>query len=322
MDNQNDIMTGEEVIELTVPEEHHLERIDRFLAGSLEIDLSRSFIQKLIKSSNIKVNDKDIKQNYRVKTDDNIIVIIPEPEEFRFEPQDIPVDIVYQDESVAVVNKPPGMVVHPGPGNREGTLANALLFHLKNLSAIGGVIRPGIVHRLDKDTSGLMVVARNDRAHRFLADEFAKRSVLKRYNAVVLEKPESDHGIIERPIGRHPKYRQKMAVVLNGRDAVTEYTLKKVWNTNRGVFSFLELTLHTGRTHQIRVHLASMGTPVVGDPVYSKKWAKHKVPFLLLASTYLRFTHPDTGEPAEFSIPLPEHIDSFIKKLDSRMGFE
>ena len=304
-------------IEVIVPEEYHLERVDRFLTQSLEIDLSRSFIQKLIKDGRITVNGNEIKQNYKVKNDDNIIIEIPEPEEFRFEAEDIAIDILHEDESIAVINKPPGMVVHPGPGNWSGTLANALIFHLKNLSAIGGVIRPGIVHRLDKDTCGIMVIAKSDAAHRFLTEEFAGRRVLKKYMAVVQEKPRSGHGIIDQPVGRHPKYRQKMAIVPDGREAVTEYFLEKIWNTNKGVFSLLDVRPHTGRTHQIRVHLSSIGTPIVGDPIYSRKWAKYNLPYLLLAAVSLEFTHPDTGKRISFNIPLPGHISNFIRKLDS-----
>ena len=303
-------------IEVIVPEEYHLERVDRFLTQSLEIDLSRSFIQKLIKDGKITVNGNEIKQNYKVKNDDNIIIEIPEPEEFRFEAEDIAIDILHEDESIAVINKPPGMVVHPGPGNWSGTLANALIFHLKNLSAIGGVIRPGIVHRLDKDTCGIMVIAKSDAARRFLIEEFAGRRVLKKYMAVVQEKPRSGHGIIDQPVGRHPKYRQKMAIVPDGREAVTEYFLEKIWNTNKGVFSLLDVRPHTGRTHQIRVHLSSIGTPIVGDPVYSKKWAKYNLPYLLLAAVSLEFTHPDTGKRISFNIPVPVHIAEFIRKLD------
>ncbi len=304
--------------ELTVPDEYHLERIDRFLTHSMEIDLSRSYIQKLIKDKNITVNAKEIKQNYKVKTDDIINIAVPEPKEMRFDPEDIPIDIIYEDDSIAIINKSPGMVVHPGSGNWNKTLVNALLFYLKDLSSIGGVIRPGIVHRLDKDTAGLMVVARNDNAHRFLTDEFSERRVKKEYSAVVLEKLQNDHGIIDKPIGRHPKYRQKMSVVADGREAVTEYRVNKVWSSRIGVFTFLNVMPHTGRTHQIRVHLSSMGNPIVGDPIYSKKWAKYKVSFLLLAAVSLEFTHPATKKKVKFDIPMPTHIEDFIQKLEGQ----
>lgn len=306
-----------EEIEVIVPEEYHFERIDKFLTNSLEMDLSRNYIQKLIKNANISVNGREIKQNYKVKLNDKIVISIPEPEDLSLLPQNISIQIIYEDKSIAVINKPPGLVVHPGPGNMDNTLVNALLYHLEELSSIGGMIRPGIVHRLDKDTSGLMVIAKNDRAHKSLSDDFAQRKVLKKYSALVSEKPEREHGIIDSPIGRHPKYRHKMTVIDTGRNAVTEFYLKKIWNTKTGMFSLLDITLHTGRTHQIRVHLSSIGNPVVGDPIYSKKWAKHNVPYLLLASVFLEFRHPESGNIMKFEAPLPDHMQKFINRLDN-----
>ncbi len=311
-----DVMNTPEEFEIIVPEEYHLERIDRFLAGSLELDLSRSYIQKLIHDDTITVNGNSIKQNYKVKEDDCIKIIIPEPEELDILPEDIPLDIVYQDASIAVINKQPGLVVHPGPGNWNATLVNALLFHLKDLSSIGGQVRPGIVHRLDKDTSGLMVVAKNDRAHQLLTAEFADRNVKKRYCAVVAGKPDERHFFVEKPIARHPKYRHKMTVCDDGKEARTEVFCTKIWNSRHGIFSLFDVHLHTGRTHQIRVHLSSMSLPIVGDPVYSKKWTKYRVPFLLLASVYLEFTHPDTGKRVSFEAPFPEHIIQFMEKTE------
>ncbi|MBN2038690.1 MAG: RluA family pseudouridine synthase [Spirochaetes bacterium] len=306
-----------EEIEVIVPEEYNLERLDKFLTNSLELDMSRSYIQKLIKKSNISVNDRDIKQNYKVKFNDRILISVPEPEELTLQPQNISIEILYQDKSIAVINKAPGMVVHPGPGNWDNTLVNALLFHLDELSSIGGVVRPGIVHRLDKDTSGLMVIAKNDKAHKNLSDAFSQRKITKKYIAVVCEKPDKEHDIINLPIGRHPKYRHKMTITEKGRESVTEYTLKQIWNTRTGIFSLLEINLHTGRTHQIRVHLSSQSNPVVGDPIYSKKWAKHKVPYLLLASVFLEFSHPESGEVMRFEAPLPDHMTKFINKLNN-----
>ncbi|HOO73556.1 MAG TPA: RluA family pseudouridine synthase [Spirochaetota bacterium] len=303
--------------ETTVPGENNLERIDKFLVISLEADFSRSFIQKLIKDGNILANGSPIRQNYKVKTDDVILIEVPEPEVLDLVPRDIPLDIVYEDDDIAVINKKPGMVVHPGPGNYDHTMVNALLFHLKGLSSIGGVERPGIVHRLDKDTSGLIVVAKNDRAHQHLVNEFSARRVKKKYKAVVTGKPADDHGLIDMPIARHRKYRHKMAVVESGRDAVTEYRLEKMWNNRLGIFSLLDITLHTGRTHQIRVHLSASGLPIVGDPIYSKKWEKHRVPYLLLASVFLSFEHPRTGDEVSFEVSLPDHMRDFLEKLDS-----
>lgn len=305
-----------ELYEITAPEEYSGQRVDVFLAHALEINLSRSYIQKLIKRGDILANGAPIKQNYRIRTDDIILITIPEPERLTLEPQNIPLDILYEDDSIAVINKPPGMVVHPGAGNLDGTMVNALLFHLDGLSSIGGTERPGIVHRLDKDTAGIMVIAKNDRAHRFLTDEFASRAVVKKYIAVAVGRPPEAHGIINGPIGRHPKYRHKMTIRPDGREAVTEYTLKKIWNYDSALYSMLEIALHTGRTHQIRVHLSSVGLPIVGDPIYSKKWEKYRVPYLLLASVYLEFIHPSSGKAMKFSIAIPEHIDTFIKKLE------
>jgi len=308
----------ENIIKLTVPEEYHLERIDKFLTKAIEMDFSRSYVQKLIKGGHIVINDNPVKQNYKSKTDDEIIISVPEPEQLDLIPQDIPVNILYEDDFIAVINKQPGLVVHPGPGNWDKTLVNALLFHLNNLSSIGGVERPGIVHRLDKDTSGLMVIAKNDVAHRNLVEQFSSRQVEKYYTTVVQGKPKNESGIIEQPIARHRKYRHKMTVAEEGKEAVTEYFVKKIWNFSGSVFSMLKIRLHTGRTHQIRVHMSSMGNSVVGDPIYSKKWAKHRVPYLLLASTYLSFTHPGSGEKMKFEIPIPQHIEDFIERLEKR----
>ncbi len=301
-----------EKLEMTVPEEYHLERIDRALTLALELDLSRSYIQKLIKDANILVNGSPVKPNYKAKTDDHILITIPEPEVLDLVPQDIPLDIIYQDSDIAVINKQPGLVVHPGPGNHDRTLVNALLYHMKDLSTIGDTIRPGIVHRLDKDTTGLMVIAKNDAAHRHLVEEFSNRRVKKEYQAVVVGKPRKESDRIEAPLARHRLYRHKMTIDERGKEAITEYRLKKIYNSRQGLFSHLSVTIHTGRTHQIRVHLSSMGNPIVGDPIYSKKWEKYRVPFLLLAATHLGFTHPSTGEEMVFETELPPHITEFL----------
>ncbi len=307
-----------ENIELKVPEESQGDRIDCFCAAALELDFSRNFIQKLIRKSNITVNGKAIRPNYRVKPDDCIVIRLPEPDSLDIVPEDVPFDILYEDDDIAVINKPAGLVVHPGPGNWTGTLVNGLMFRLKNLSSVGGIIRPGIVHRLDKDTEGVMVVAKNDLAHQKLSEQFTERKVEKIYEAIVLGKPREAHGIIDRPIGRHPVYRHKMTVLEGGRDAVTEFIVRKIWNTPEGVFSLLEILLHTGRTHQIRVHLSSMGIPIVADPMYSKKHDRFKVPYLLLSSRKLAFFHPATGERMSFEIPRPGHIADFADKLELR----
>lgn len=310
---------AEETIELVVPEENSQERVDRFLTSSLELDLSRSRIQRLIKAGAIRINGAGIKPNYRLRTDDRITIDIPEPVPLALEPEDIPLEIVYQDRSIVVINKQAGLVVHPGPGNWKGTLVNGLLYHVRDLSSIGGVARPGIVHRLDKDTAGLMVVAKDDASHRFLVGEFSERRVRKQYAALVVGKPRADHERIDQPIARHRKYRHKMTVDESGREAITEYRVRRVWNGRLGVFTLLDIDLHTGRTHQIRVHLSSAGIPIVGDPIYSKKWEKYRVPYLLLASVKLEFTHPASGERMTFQADLPEHVRKFIEKID-RLG--
>lgn len=307
---------NENPITVTVPEEYDLERIDRFLALSLESQLSRSLIQKLIKDKYILVNGATTRANYKVKTGDEIGISIPAEEVKLPYPQDIPLNIIYEDDSVAVINKQPGLVVHQGPGNYDDTLVNALLFHVKKLSTAGDEFRPGIVHRLDRDTAGLMVIAKTDEAYKSLVEQFSAREVEKRYAAIVTGKPLKEHAVIDRPIARHRIYRQKMAVTEDGRDAVTEYTISKIWHTPTGTFTMLDVRIHTGRTHQIRVHLSSMGNPVIGDQIYSKKWEKYRVPYLLLASTYLSFRHPVTDERMEFSQDIPPHMKDFIERLE------
>ena len=307
-----------EITTVYVPDNNSNERVDIFLAEALELTMSRSYIQKLIRNGNITVNGHQVKQNYRVKTDDQVDITIPEPEKLDLQPENIPLEIIYQDSHIAVIHKPAGMVVHPGNGNWEHTLVNALLFHLTDLSSIGGVERPGIVHRLDKDTEGLMVVAKNDKAHQELTRAFTQRKIYKEYTAIISGKPHKDHGIINTPIGRHPRYGHKMTTLQAGKEAVTEYELMDIWHTSTGVFSRLKLVIHTGRTHQIRVHCASLGLPVVGDPVYSKKSLKHRVDYLCLAAVKLAFNHPSTSEKMEFSIDIPQHIQKFMNRLESR----
>ncbi len=314
-------MVNENNITLIVPEEYAGTRIDIFIYNALEEELSRSFIQKLLKHNHITIHGMPVKPNYKVKADQQILIIIPQPEKTTLQPQDIPLNILYEDDDIAVIHKPAGMVVHPGAGNTTHTLVNALLYHFKGLSSIGGVERPGIVHRLDKDTEGLMVIAKNDSAHNLLAKEFQSRNVVKKYEAIVTGKPSTPTDIINRAIDRHPQYGHKMTVRDDGREAITHYTLKEVWHTQQGVFSRLHIRILTGRTHQIRVHLSSLGLPIVGDKLYSKKWEKYNVPYMLLASTYLEFAHPSTGQHLQFSIDLPQHMEDFIKKLNT-MAFE
>ncbi len=312
MENINDII---------VPEEYHLERIDTFLASALEVDFSRSYIQKLIKGNSILVNGKEIKANYKVKTDDCISITLPEPDEIEIYPEDIPLNIVYEDDDIAVINKQPGLVVHVGPGNYTSTLVNALLFHVKKLSTAGDSYRPGIVHRLDRDTAGLMVISKTDEAYYNLVEQFSGRKVKKKYAAIVTGKPSEDSEIIEKSIGRHKKYRHKMTLTEDGKEAITEYRIDKIWHAPGGaVFTLLDVRIYTGRTHQIRVHLSSMGHPIVGDKIYSKKWMKYKLPYLLLCSTELSFSHPITGEEMMFNAEYPGHFKNFMAKLDNITG--
>lgn len=304
-----------EILELSVSEEYDSERIDKYLSAIYENEYSRSYIQKLIEQSMVDVNGVCIKNNYRVKNGDFISITIPPPEKIDVIPEDIDLDIVYEDSSIAVINKPPGMVVHPGSGNTGGTLVNAIMYRIRDLSSIGGVERPGIVHRLDRDTSGLIVIAKNDIAHRVLSEAFAERRVEKKYKALVIGRMQNSHGAIDLPVGRHPVYGRKMTVIDSGRPALTEYRVDNYWNTGVDFFSLLDIRIHTGRTHQIRVHLSSRGNPVVGDPIYSKKWRRYGVEYLLLASVGLGFRHPESGEELYFKAPLPEHFDRFMKKL-------
>lgn len=309
----------EEKYTITVPEEFHLDRIDLVIPASLEADFTRSQIQKLIKNEQITVNGLPTRPNYKAKTDDEIEITITEEEYVEPVAENIPLNILYQDDDIAVINKQPGLVVHPGPGNYRSTLVSALMYHIKKLSTAGDPHRPGIVHRLDRDTSGLMVIAKTDEAYEGMVKQFQARTIEKRYTAIIIGKPVKEHAVINRPIARHKKYRQKMAIDDDGREAITEYTISRIWHTQVSTFTMLDIRIHTGRTHQIRVHLSSIGNPVIGDQIYSKKWAKYKVPYLLLASTFLKFKHPVTGEELSFTAELPEHMNEYIVKLDTML---
>jgi 23S rRNA pseudouridine1911/1915/1917 synthase len=309
----------EEKYTITVPEEFHLDRIDLVIPASLEADFTRSHIQRLIKNGQITVNGLPTRPNYKAKTDDEIEITITEEEYVEPVAENIPLKILYQDDDIAVINKQPGIVVHPGPGNYRSTLVSALMYHIKKLSTAGDPHRPGIVHRLDRDTSGLMVITKTDEAYEGMVKQFQARTIEKRYTAIIIGKPVKDHAVINRPIARHKKYRQKMAIDDDGREAITEYTISRIWHTQVSTFTMLDVRIHTGRTHQIRVHLSSIGNPVIGDQIYSKKWAKYKVPYLLLASTFLKFKHPVTGEELSFTAELPEHMKEYIVKLDTML---
>lgn len=291
-------------------------RLDAFLALNLE-GKTRSAVQKLMDQGKVLVNGKAGRKNDKVKPGDSIQVEIPEPEPLELLPQDIPLDIVYEDEHLLVVNKPKGMVVHPAPGNPDGTLVNALLYHCgQSLSGINGVIRPGIVHRIDKDTSGLLMVAKNDLAHQSLAAQIAAHTFTRMYNTVVYGNLKTDEGTISAPIARHPTDRKKMAVVPGGREAVTHYqALERLPG-----FTLVECRLETGRTHQIRVHMAHIGHPVAGDPVYGPKKCITSLNGQCLHARLLGFVHPATGEYMEFDSGLPPYFTDFLEKLRRKGG--
>ncbi|MBE6070736.1 MAG: RluA family pseudouridine synthase [Clostridium butyricum] len=295
---------------LTVDEKNEGARIDKYLSDILE-EKSRSFIQGLIEKGKITVNNKIPKSNYKVKAFDNIELELPEPETLRVEAEDIPVDILYEDKDIIVVNKEQGMVVHPAPGNYNGTLVNALLFHCDDLSSINGVIRPGIVHRIDKDTSGVLVVAKNDEAHNKLSKQLKDHSMKREYYALIEGRLKNDRGTIDKPIGRNKKDRLKMGIVEDGRHAVTHYEVLERYNG----YTLIKCILETGRTHQIRVHMSSIGFPLVGDPLYGFKKQRFKLNGQMLHAKSLGFIHPTSNEYIEFNSDLPEYFQKIIKKL-------
>lgn len=286
-------------------------RLDAFLAGKME--KTRSSVQKLIEEENVRLNGAPAAKNARLREGDRVEATEPPPEVLDVKPQNIPLDIVYEDQDLLVVNKPKGMVVHPAAGNPDGTLVNALLFHCgDSLSGINGVIRPGIVHRIDKDTSGLLIVAKNDRAHQSLAEQIAVHSFTRIYNAVVYGIVKEDEGTVSAPIGRHPTDRKRMAVLSSGgREAVTHY---RVLERFPG-FTLVECRLETGRTHQIRVHMAHIGHPVAGDPVYGPKKCITELQGQCLHARVIGFIHPATGEYLEFDSGLPPYFERFLEKL-------
>lgn len=297
--------------------EHANKRLDLFLTGQKELGQTRSQLRRLIDEGLVKVNGQQGKASQKLKENDAVALEIPPPVDLDAKPENIPLDIVFEDRDIIVVNKPRGLVVHPAAGNQTGTLVNALLHHVPDLAGIGGVARPGIVHRLDKDTSGLIVVAKNDLAHQSLTKQFKDKTIYKQYLALVYGVVKSDSGVIDKPIGRHPRFRQKMAVFddyssSHSREAVTEF---KVLERFKG-FSLLECVIKTGRTHQIRVHLASINHPVVGDPLYGPSRQKFNVGGQLLHAASLSFDHPRTGKRLDFSVGMPAEMGRVIKVLE------
>ena len=291
-------------------------RLDVFVT-SREEQMSRSFVQKLIGDGAVTVNQLTVQANYRVKVGDAVAVSAPPPVQLRVCPESIPLDIYYEDSDVVVVNKPRGMVVHPAGGNYTGTLVNALLEHCRDLSGINGVLRPGIVHRIDKDTSGLLMVAKNDLAHEHLAHQLKEHTVQRGYVALTHGAPDGERGVVDAPIGRDPRDRQKMAVTSrNGKQAVTHYrVLDRVGN-----YSFIELRLETGRTHQIRVHMAYIGCPLVGDTRYGPAKPHLGLTGQFLHAYKLGFVHPRSGNVLEFTAPLPAELGVILHKLGIKGG--
>ncbi len=300
-------------------------RIDLYLAYNRK-ELTRSRIQAFIKQGNVKVNNNTVKASYRLKAGDEIILLVPPSSQYQLAPEPLDLAIIYEDSSIIVLDKPPGLVIHPAPGHYKGTLVHGLLHHCDDLSGIGGVMRPGIVHRLDKDTSGLLVVAKNDRAHDFLAKQFKNGMINKRYVALVHGIPENHEGKIDLPISRNPVKRKEMAVSSKGKYAITIWEKKKTFSD---MFSLLSVTIKTGRTHQIRVHMSHIGHPVVGDPVYGFKnsWWKKNAFYIkeiqgsikrhMLHAENLAFLHPDTEKYIEFNSMIPGDMALVIKNLES-----
>lgn len=287
-------------------------RIDKFLSDELN-DLSRTYIQKLIKTEQIIVNNSPVKSNYKIIGNETISVQIPDPTVLEILPENIPLDILYEDDDVLLVNKPKGMVVHPAAGHYEHTLVNALLYHCKdNLSGINGVLRPGIVHRIDRDTTGVLVVCKNDKAHASLSEQLSVHSITRKYEAICYNSFNVDAGTVDAPIGRSSIDRKKMAIdKLHGKNAVTHY---KVLENLKG-YSHIECQLETGRTHQIRVHMASLNHPLLGDEVYCNAKNTFHLQGQTLHARVLGFIHPTTGKYVEFEAPLPEYFNDLLRKL-------
>lgn len=310
---ENENPKGEQKVELTVAEEMSGKRLDSVLAGMMP-EYSRSFIQKLFENGSITVGGDPCSEKKRKAAAGDIVEItIPQPERLEVEAEDIPLDIVYEDDELLVVDKPAGMVVHPAPANHSGTLVNALMYHCGDaLSSINGVIRPGIVHRIDKDTSGLLMVAKTDRAHNALSAQLAQHSITRRYKAIVYSNIKEDEGTVDKPIGRDPGNRLRNAVVYtNSKNAVTHYRVLERF----GGFTLVEAVLETGRTHQIRVHMAYIRHPLLGDTLYGPAKNRYGAKRQMLHAGVLGFVHPVTGEYMEFNSPLPQDFEDVLAKL-------
>lgn len=287
------------------------ERIDKCISNYIE-EMSRSYIQKIIKERNVFVNSVSVKANYKVKTDDSIRFVIPDSVEPDIPAQDIPLDILYEDRDILIINKPKGMVVHPAAGHYEDTVVNAVMYHCKGeLSGINGIMRPGIVHRIDKDTTGSLIICKNDEAHSKVAELLKNHDITRKYRAIVCGRVNADSGTIDAPIGRHPIDRKRMAVNENGKRAVTHYKVLERFDR----YTYVECQLETGRTHQIRVHMASIGYPLLGDSVYSNHKSPYKLDGQALHAMTIGFKHPRTGEYIEAEAPLPDYFEELLRKL-------
>lgn len=310
IDNQEDILDEGE--ELYFESNTSNTRIDKFLSDAMP-DFSRSFIQKLIKDEHVIINGKTVKPNFKPSKGDQICVLIPKPETPDIIPEDIALDILYEDDEILIVNKPKGMVVHPAPGHYSGTLVNAVMYHCKDkLSGINGVSRPGIVHRIDMDTTGSLVICKTDHAHQVLAERLKNHDITRKYHAIVHGNLKEDEGTINAPIGRHPQDRKKMSTKSRqGREAVTHYKVLKRF----GNYTYIECQLETGRTHQIRVHMASIGHPILGDAVYGPAKCPFKLQGQTLHAKVLGFIHPSTGKYVEFDASLPPYFQDLLEKL-------
>lgn len=300
-------------MEFIITEQQVNTRIDKFLSETVE-GVSRSYIQKLLSEGNILVNQNVVKANYKLRENDKVQIFIPEPEELNIVAENIPLDIVYEDEDILIINKPKGMVVHPAAGHYSGTLVNAVMYHCKNqLSSINGVLRPGIVHRIDMDTTGLLVICKNDMAHQCLAEQLKVHTITRKYQAIVYHNIVEDEGTISKPIGRHPVDRKKQAVdVKNGKEAITHY---RVLERLQGKFTYIECQLETGRTHQIRVHMASINHPLLGDTVYGPDKNPYHLQGQTLHAGVLGFVHPRTKEYMEFHAELPDYFKKLMIQL-------
>jgi len=296
---------------IDIKEELAGSRLDKVLSQQMP-DMSRSYLQQLIKDEAVYVNDKLEKSNYKCRLGDTVKITVPEPVDLEVVAQKMDLDIVYEDEYVIVVNKPAGMVVHPAPGTLDGTLVNGLMYQVTDLSGINGVLRPGIVHRIDKDTSGLLMVAKNDLSHESLVNQLVDKTVTRRYLALVHGEIPHDKGMVDAPVGRDPKDRKKMTVVAGGKHAVTHFEVKERFKG----YTLVECRLETGRTHQIRVHMRYIGFPLAGDPQYGPRKTLPTPYGQFLHAAVLGFDHPKTDEYLEFSVPLPPHFENVLNSLE------